>query len=507
VAEADIGMAGVGVMGSNLALNIERNGFAVMIWDRDPSFVDQAMSHVGKGKRISPAKSPEEFVRALKRPRKIMIMVKAGPPVDWTIEQFKPFLEKDDILIDGGNSWFEDTRRREAALATEGFRFIGSGVSGGEEGALHGPSLMPGGSRAAYEDIRPIWEAIAAKTEDGPCTTYVGPDAAGHFVKMVHNGIEYGDMQLIAEAYDIMRRVLGMTAGEMADVFAKWNKGILDSYLIEITSQILRVKDNQTGQPLVDLILDQAEQKGTGKWAAQVALDLGVAIPTISAAIDARLLSSLKEERVIASSLIGGDMSGGKPPFLTAGIPGSELQKRDSRAVRSQEEGLAPALGSDRKGLLQCLHDALYASKICSYAQGFNLIRAGSAQWKWGIDLSEMARIWKGGCIIRAKFLDNIKNAYKRDANLANLLLAEDLRDWMRTAQTNWRQALGVAQSEGVPAPAMSASLAYFDSYRAADLPQNLTQAQRDFFGAHTYRRKDKPELGAIHTDWEEAAD
>ena len=486
MAERDIGMAGVGVMGSNLALNMERNGFAVMIWDRDPSFVAQAMSHVGKDKRISPAKSPEEFVRALKRPRKIMIMVKAGPPVDWTIEQFKPFLEKDDILIDGGNSWFEDTRRREAALATEGFRFIGSGVSGGEEGALHGPSLMPGGARAAYEDIRPIWEAIAAKTEDGPCTTYVGPDAAGHFVKMVHNGIEYGDMQLIAEAYDIMRRVLGMTAGEIADVFAKWNKGILDSYLIEITSQILRVKDNQTGQPLVDLILDQAEQKGTGKWAAQVALDLGVAIPTISAAIDARLLSSLKEERVVASRLIGGDTSGGKPPFLTASVPGSD---------------------SNRDELLQCLHDALYASKICSYAQGFNLIRAGSVQWKWGIDLSEMARIWKGGCIIRAKFLDNIKNAYKRDPNLANLLLAEDLRDWMRTAQTNWRQALSIAQREGVPVPAMSASLAYFDSYRAANLPQNLTQAQRDFFGAHTYHRKDKPELGAIHTDWEAAAD
>ncbi len=481
MAETDIGMAGVGVMGSNLALNMERNGFAVAIWDRDPSFVAQAMSHVGKDKRISPAKTPEEFVRALKQPRKIMIMVKAGPPVDWTIEQFKPFLEKDDILIDGGNSWFEDTRRREAALATEGFRFIGSGVSGGEEGALHGPSLMPGGARAAYEEIRPIWEAIAAKTEDGPCTTYVGPDAAGHFVKMVHNGIEYGDMQLIAETYDIMRRVLGMTADEIAGVFAEWNKGILDSYLIEITAQILRVKEDQTGQPLVDLILDQAEQKGTGKWAAQVALDVGVAIPTINAAIDARLMSSLKDERIAANRVIGGETSGDKPPFLTEGVPGSEL--------------------------LQCLHDALYASKICSYAQGFNLIRAGSAQWKWEIDLSEMARIWKGGCIIRAKFLDNIKAAYKREPNLANLLLAEDLRDWMRTAQTNWRHALSIAQGHGVPVPAMSASLAYFDSYRAADLPQNLTQAQRDFFGAHTYRRKDKPELGAVHTNWEAAAD
>ncbi|MEP6706388.1 MAG: NADP-dependent phosphogluconate dehydrogenase [Pyrinomonadaceae bacterium] len=504
MAETDIGMAGVGVMGSNLALNMERNGFAVGIWDRDPSFVAQAMSHVGNDKRISPAKTPEEFVRALKRPRKIMIMVKAGPPVDWTIEQFKPFLEKDDILIDGGNSWFEDTRRREAALAAEGFRFIGSGVSGGEEGALHGPSLMPGGASAAYEEIRPIWEAIAAKTEDGPCTTYVGPDAAGHFVKMVHNGIEYGDMQLIAEAYDIMRRVLGKAADEIADVFAEWNEGILDSYLIEITSQILRVKDNQTGQPLVDLILDQAEQKGTGKWAAQVALDLGVAIPTISAAIDARLISSLKEERVAANQQLAEYRSGGKPPFPTAGNPGSA--KRESIPTSSQEGGLAPALNHDRE-LLPALHDALYASKICSYAQGFNLIRAGSAQWKWGIDLSEMARIWKGGCIIRAKFLDNIKAAYKREPNLANLLLAEDLRDWMRTAQTNWRHALNIAQGHGVPVPAMSASLAYFDSYRAADLPQNLTQAQRDFFGAHTYRRKDKPELGAVHTNWEGATD
>src|SRR2546421_839857 len=507
MAEADIGMAGLAVMGSNLAQNMERNGHTVAVWNREPATMDKFMANEGQGKRFVPSKSPEEFVKSLKRPRRIVMLIKAGAPVDWTIDQFKPFLEEGDILIDGGNSWFEDTRRREAALREEGFRFIGSGVSGGEEGALHGPSLMPGGAREAYEEIRLIWEAIAAKTEDGPCTTYVGPDAAGHFVKMVHNGIEYGDMQLIAEAYDIMRRVLGMIAGEIAGVFAKWNKGILDSYLIEITSQILRVKDNQTGQPLVDLILDQAEQKGTGKWAAQVALDLGVAIPTISAAIDARLLSSLKEERVVASRLIGGDMSGGKPPFLTASIPGSDSAKRDSHAGRSQEEGLAPAPGTDRKGLLQCLHDALYASKICSYAQGFNLIRAGSTQWKWGIDLSEMARIWKGGCIIRAKFLDSIKNAYKRDPNLANLLLAEDLRDWMRTAQTNWRQALSTAQSEGVPVPAMSASLAYFDSYHAASLPQNLTQAQRDFFGAHTYRRKDKPELGAIHTDWEGAAD
>jgi 6-phosphogluconate dehydrogenase len=470
MAEADIGIAGVGVMGSNLARNMERNGFAVVVWDRDLKFTAEAMSHVAAGQRISATKTPEEFVRALKRPRKIMMMIKAGPPVDWTVEQFQPFLEKDDILIDGGNSFFQDTRRREAALATAGLRFIGSGVSGGEEGALHGPSLMPGGARAAYEEIRPIWEAIAAKTDDGACTTYVGPDAAGHFVKMVHNGIEYGDMQLIAEAYDIMRRVLRMSAVEIADVFDEWNRGKLDSYLIEITSQILRVNDKDTGKPLVDLILDQAEQKGTGKWTAQVALDLGVAIPTINAAIDARLMSSLKAERVAASG---------------------------------QFEESAPAPALNQKDLIGCLHDALYASKICSYAQGFSLMRAGSKEWGWNIDLSEMARIWKGGCIIRAKFLDSIKRAYETDPELANLMLTPELRDWLKSAQVNWRKALGTAQAAGIAAPAMAASLAYFDSYRTASLPQNLTQAQRDFFGAHTYHRIDQPERGAVHTDWE----
>jgi 6-phosphogluconate dehydrogenase len=469
--EADIGMAGVGVMGSNLALNMESHGFSVVVWDRDPAFVEKAMQAVGSGRRITAAKSAEEFVRSLKRPRKIMIMVKAGPPVDWTIEQFKPYLEAGDILIDGGNSEFTDTMRREAALKEEGFRFIGSGVSGGEEGALHGPSLMPGGAREAYEEIKPIWEAIAAKTEDGACTTYVGPNGAGHFVKMVHNGIEYGDMQLIAEAYDILRRVLGMKAEELAETFAKWNEGLLDSYLIQITSQIFRVKDEETGQPLVDLILDKAGQKGTGKWTAQNALELGVAIPTISAAIDARVLSALKDERVAASKVIRGPQT-------------------------SAWEG-------DGSFLVAAVHDALYASKICSYAQGFNLIRAGSDAHEWGIDLSEMARIWKGGCIIRAKFLDNIKTAYKRDERLVSLLLDEDFSAWMTDAQKNWRTSVSIAQQHGIPVPAISSSLAYFDSYRTASLPQNLTQAQRDFFGAHTYERVDKPEMRAIHTDWE----
>jgi 6-phosphogluconate dehydrogenase len=450
---------------------MERNGFSVAGWDRKPAFTEEFAREV-QGKKITLTRTAEEFVRSLKRPRKIVILVKAGPPVDWTIDQFKPFLEPGDILIDGGNSWFKDTQRREAALRAEGLRFIGSGVSGGEEGALWGPSLMPGGAREAFEEIRPIWEAIAAKTEDGPCTTYVGPDGAGHYVKMVHNGIEYGDMQLIAEAYDILRRVLGMGADELSETFAEWNKGILDSYLIQITAEVFRVKDPETGKPLVDLILDKAGQKGTGKWTAQVALDFGTPIPTISAAIDARFLSALKEERVAASKLLSG------PPSVQLNI--------------------------DRNALIDAVRDALYASKICSYAQGFNLMRAGSQEYNWNINLSEMARIWKGGCIIRARFLDPIKEAFLHDPNLPNLLLADYFRNWLRDAQTNWRLAINVAQANGVPCLAMSSSLGYFDSYRTANLPQNLTQAQRDFFGAHTYERADHPGEGPIHTEWEQ---
>lgn len=471
MAEADIGMAGLGVMGLNLAHNMERNGYTVAIWNRDAADVDKFMAGDGEGKRFVPTRSAEEFVKSLKRPRRIMMMIKAGAPVDWTIDQFRPFLEPGDILIDGGNSWFEDTQRREKALRDENLRFIGSGVSGGEEGALWGPSLMPGGAVEAYEEIRPVWEAISAKTDDGACTTYVGPDGAGHFVKMVHNGIEYGDMQLIAESYDILRRVLGLEASELADTFAEWNKGALDSYLIQITAEVLRVKDEETGRPLVDLILDKAGQKGTGKWTAQVALDLGVVIPTINAAIEARFISAMKDERVTASKIIKG-------PQL-------------------------PAWGGEKQLLIDAVRDALYASKICSYAQGFNLIRAGSQNWKWDINLSEMARIWKGGCIIRAKFLDRIKTAYQRDPALTNLLLDEDFHAWMDEAQNSWRVTISSAQQYGVPVMAMATSLAYFDSYRTMNLPQNLTQAQRDYFGAHTYERIDKPELGAIHTDWE----
>jgi 6-phosphogluconate dehydrogenase len=468
---AQVGMIGLAVMGSNLALNMERNGYTVALFNREVEWVGD---FVGKheGKRFVGARSWEQFVRSLERPRKIVMLVKAGDPVDWTIGQIKPYLEAGDILIDGGNSHFLDTARREAELKKDGIYFIGSGVSGGEKGALLGPSLMPGGDREAYEKIRPIWEAIAAKVDDGACVTYIGPGGAGHFVKMVHNGIEYGDMQLIAEAYDLMRRVLGMAADEMADVFDEWNRGELESYLIEITAKILRVKDPETGKPLVDLVLDRAGQKGTGKWASELALELGVPIPTIDAAVDTRNLSSRKEERVRAGEII-------------------------SAPTSAKFEG-------DRAGLIAAVRDALYAAKICSYAQGMNLIRAGSEHYDWKIDLGETARIWKGGCIIRARFLGKIKEAYARKPDLASLLVDPDFNARLSRAQTSWRRAITVAVNAGVPVPAMTASLGYFDTYRTAELPTNLTQAQRDFFGSHTYERADKPGSGAVHTEWEE---
>jgi 6-phosphogluconate dehydrogenase len=468
---AKIGMIGLAVMGENLAMNIERNGFPIAVFNRDPAKVDNFVART-QGKHVIPTKSPEEFVRSLERPRKAILLVKAGDPVDWTIDQIKPFMEQGDIIIDGGNSYFVDTERREKALKAEGLNFIGSGVSGGEKGALWGPSLMPGGDRNAYEQIRPIWEAIAAKVDDGPCVTYIGPGGAGHFVKMVHNGIEYGDMQLIAESYDIMRNVLGLEAAEMADIFDEWNRGDLESFLIEITAKILRVKDPETGKPLVDLILDKAGQKGTGKWTSEVALDLGVVVPTIDAAIDTRTLSGRKEERLEASKQISG------PP-------------------RARYAG-------DKHGMIDAIHDALYASKICSYAQGMNLIRAGSEKWNWDINLGEVSRIWKGGCIIRAQFLDKIKQAYQRRNDLPNLLLDPDFKAWVEEAQPNWRLAVTTAMQHGVPVLAMACSLNYFDMYRTANLPLNLTQAQRDFFGSHTYERIDKPGQGPVHTEWEE---
>ena len=469
---AKIGMVGLAVMGENLALNIARNGFPIAVFNRDTTKVDRFLKRA-EGQEVIGAYSIEEFVNALESPRKIILLVKAGKPVDDVIAQLKPLLSPGDIIIDGGNSFFLDTQRREKELKAAGINFIGSGVSGGESGALWGPSLMPGGDRAAYEQIRLIWEAIAAKVDDGPCVTYIGPDGAGHFVKMVHNGIEYGDMQLIAESYDILRKVLGLGASELADVFAKWNEGVLNSFLIEITAKIFIVKDPETGRPLVDMVLDKAGQKGTGKWTSQIALDLGVVIPTIQAAIDSRVLSSLKSERVEA----GNQLSGPQARYT-----------------------------GDKQELISAVHDALYASKICSYAQGMNLIRAGSDQYQWNINLGEVSRILKGGCIIRAQFLGKIKQAYQRHADLPNLLLDPDFKAWVLEAQPRWRNAVTTAQSLGISVPSMSASLAYFDSYRTANLPQNLTQAQRDFFGAHTYERIDKPELGFIHTEWEELA-
>jgi 6-phosphogluconate dehydrogenase len=472
MAIAKIGMMGLGVMGQNLILNIERNGFPVAIWDREGKVIDE---FAGKqsGKQIIATRSVKEFVKSLERPRRIMIMVKAGDPVDWTIEQVLPFLEAGDILIDGGNSYFQDTRRREKDLSAKGFRFVGAGVSGGESGALWGPSIMPGGSREAYQELRPILEAIAAKVDDGPCVTHVGPDGAGHFVKMVHNGIEYGDMELIAEAYDLLRRVLRLQANEVADVFSQWNEGVMNSFLIEITAKIFTVTDEETGKPLVDLVLDKAGQKGTGRWTASEALNLGVAIPTIHAAIDARVISSLKNERLIAAR----ELSSGRE---TSGIPYT----------------------ADKQELIHAVHDALYASKICSYAQGMALIQAGSDEYKWEIDLAELSRIWKGGCIIRAKFLEEIKKAYKRNPQLPNLMIDPEFQSWLLDAEPRWRQAVSLGQTMGIPLLAMSASLSYFDMYRTANLPQNLTQAQRDFFGSHLYERIDQPKRGQIHTDW-----
>lgn len=415
---AQFGMIGLAVMGENLALNVADHGFSVAVWNLEGDWVDRFINNYGAKGQFTGTKTLEDFVRALERPRRMMMMIRAGAPVDATIEKIKGYLEPGDILIDGGNSWFKDTQRREAALRAENLNFFGSGVSGGEEGARHGPSLMPGGAREAYEHVRPIFEAIAAKTDSGPCVTYVGPDGAGHFVKMVHNGIEYGDMQLIAEAYDILRNCLGLEAGELADIFAEWNRGPLESYLIEITSKIFAVRDPETGRPLVDLILDQAGQKGTGKWTAQVALELAVPIPTIAAAIDARVLSSMKEERVAASKVIQGPQT-----------------KR---------------FGGDRAELIKAVHDALYAAKVCSYAQGMNLIRAGSHEYNWNISLREMARIWKGGCIIRARFLDTIMRAYERTPELPNLLLDEEFNATVREAQGRWRLAVTTAQTLGI---------------------------------------------------------
>lgn len=475
---AQIGLVGLGVMGENLALNIERNGYPVAIYNRSTDKIDRFLNERGKGKKFVGAKDDASFVRSIERPRRIVLLVKAGDATDQTINKLLPYLEAGDIIIDGGNSYFLDTVKRQQALSAQNIFLIGSGVSGGEEGALNGPSLMPGGDKSAYEKIRPVWEAIAAKADGEPCVTYLGPGGAGHFVKMVHNGIEYGDMQLIAEVYDIVTRVLGYDAYQTAKVFETWNTGLLDSFLIEITAKVLSVKDPDTGKPLVDLIVDKAGQKGTGKWTVEAAQELTVPIPTIDAALNARLLSSLKEERVVAAKSIPGPT-----PTSTSQTLGS--------------------YDGNPADLLAKLADALYASKICSYAQGMSLIAAGSKFYNWGINLSQTARIWKGGCIIRAHLLTRIASAFAKQPDLPNLLLDAELGGFIVSKQEDLREIVCLAQKFGVPVAALANSLSYFDSYRSARLPQNLTQAQRDYFGAHTYERLDSPGDGFVHTEWD----
>jgi 6-phosphogluconate dehydrogenase len=469
--QCDIGLIGLAVMGENLVLNMASKGFSVAVFNRTTEVTEKFASTRAKGKNITPARTIEELFGSLKKPRKVMIMIKAGKPVDQVIGELLPFLEKGDVVIDGGNSLFTDTQRRCKDLEAKGIHYVGCGVSGGEEGALKGPSLMPGGSRESWEIIAPIFRKIAAQVDGEPCCRYMGPDGAGHYVKMVHNGIEYGDMQLICEAYAILKDVFGMNTGELANTFTEWNKGELDSYLIDITSQIFRKIDPETGKALVDVILDKAGQKGTGIWTLQSAIQQSVVISTINAAVEARVISSRKDERVAASGI----------------LPQPKPKKFEG----------------DRAGLVQAVRHALYASKIVSYAQGMELLGAASHQCNWNLNFGDIATIWRGGCIIRAKFLNRIVEAYQRNPALHNLLLDSYFTDIIRNTQENWRVAVSRAIEFGVAVPAFSASLAYFDSYRSARLPSNLLQAQRDFFGAHTYERIDKP--GVFHTEWIES--
>jgi 6-phosphogluconate dehydrogenase len=465
---SDIGLIGLAVMGENLVLNMESKGFSVSVYNRTTEVTEKFASGRAKGKRITPTRTIEEFVSSLSRPRKMMIMVKAGSAVDAVIQQLLPHLEKGDVVIDGGNSLFTDTQRREAELSEKGLNYLGIGVSGGEEGALKGPSLMPGGTKEAWEIVAPIYRKIAAQVDGEPCCRYMGTGGAGHYVKMVHNGIEYGDMQLICEAYAILRDLLRLSAPELHDVFDSWNKGDLDSFLIEITANIFTRKDPDTGKPLVDVILDKAGQKGTGRWTLQSAIEQGVVISTINAAVEARVLSSMKEQRVRASKQ----------------LPAPTGYKYTG----------------NRQRLIDAVRDALYASKIISYAQGFTLFAAAGKQFGWNLNFGDIATIWRGGCIIRAKFLNRIKEAFDRSPQLENLMLDPFFGDILEKSQANWRFAISRAIRAGVAVPAFAASLSYFDSYRQKRLPANLLQAQRDYFGAHTYERIDKP--GTFHTEW-----
>ena len=464
-----IGVVGLGVMGANLGVNIEGHGFGVAGFDLDRDKAAAFGKLAASGRNIRVAASAGDLVAMLERPRRVLLMVPAGNPVDAAIAQLASHLEKGDILIDAGNSHFADTERRSRDLEARGLQYVGMGVSGGEEGARLGPSIMPGGPRDAWEALRPILQAIAARAGDGePCVEYIGPRGAGHYVKMVHNAIEYGDMQLIAEIYDVLHRGGGLSAAELAEVFAGWNGGELRSYLVEITAEILRRIDPETGQPLVDSILDEAAQKGTGKWASQNAFDLGAPIPTINAAVEARILSSLKAERVAASTVLHGP---------SASYTGS------------------------RQALVDAARDALYAAKITSYAQGFGLLRLASIEHAYSLQPVDIAKIWRAGCIIRADLLGDIMAAYRRDAGLPNLLLDPAFRDAVVGRQAAWRSVVRTAVELGIPVLALSASLGYFDGYRTGRLPANLTQAQRDYFGAHTYKRVDRP--GVFHTEWQ----
>ncbi len=467
---ADIALIGLAVMGQNLVLNLDDHGFTVAVYNRTPARVAEFLAGEAQGTRVLGAGSLEELVGLLKRPRKIMLMVKAGEAVDDMIGQLAPLLQEGDILIDGGNSNYLDTQRRVTSLEERGLRFLGMGVSGGEEGARRGPSLMPGGSTSAWPEVRDLFRAIAAKVADGtPCCDWMGSGGAGHFVKMVHNGIEYGDMQLIAEAYDLMRSLAGMQPAEMAEVFGRWNTGRLDSYLVEITGRILERLDTD-GHPLLDRILDAAGQKGTGKWTAMNALDLGVPLTMIAEAVCARSLSARPEERIRASNLLQGPV----PP--------------------------GPA--GDRESFLVDLEQALYTSKVMSYAQGYMLLRAAEQEYGWNLNLGGIALVWRAGCIIRSAFLDRIQQAFQEQPDLENLLLAPFFRDQVGQAQAGWRRVVARAVEAGIPVPAMASGLTFYDGYRRARLPANLIQAQRDYFGAHTYERVDRPRGQTFHTDW-----
>ncbi|HEX4381859.1 MAG TPA: decarboxylating NADP(+)-dependent phosphogluconate dehydrogenase [Myxococcales bacterium] len=470
MAEADIGLIGLAVMGENLVLNMEHHGFTVAVFNRTVSKVDDFVKGRAKGKKIIGARSPKELVAALKRPRRIMIMVKAGSAVDAVIDELTPLLEPGDILIDGGNTHFPDTTRRVQELQKKGLLFIGTGVSGGEEGALNGPSIMPGGSAEAWPHVKDIFQGISAKVDGNvPCCDWIGPEGAGHYVKMVHNGIEYGDMQLIGESYALLSKLGGLDAKGLQGVFEKWNKGPLDSYLIEITRDIFGFVDPETKKPLVDFILDTAGQKGTGKWTVNSALDLGVPLTLISEAVFARTLSAQKDERVNAEKILKGPS--GKPDL-------------------------------DKDRFIADVEQALYASKIVSYAQGFALLHAMAKESKWTIDNGAVAKMWRGGCIIRSAFLNKIADAFGRNNDLENLLLDPYFAGEIGKAQDGWRRASAAAVMHGVAAPAITSAMAYYDSYRTGRLPANLLQAQRDFFGAHTYERIDKPRGQFFHTNW-----